>query len=151
MHAVCSSFAQAPQSLFDTPFPSTYNGDDATPIPAVNSSQFHFPTVTGQADQQQELSTYDQGFPAVSCGSSSEFFNLSFAVRYTPGATSQETTQDYAVHLSILTPVPNNITGLQLCSILATALSTKCTLSKIHTWKDAHSNVNVQQLTRPTG
>ena len=130
MHAVCSCFAQTPQSLFDTPFPSTYNGDDAPPIPAVNSSQFHFATIIAQADQQQELSTYGQGFPAVSCGSGSEFFNLSFAVRYTPGATPQETTQDYAVHLSILTPFPNNITGVQLCLTLATTLATTCTLSK---------------------
>ena len=151
MPAVCSCFAQTPQSLFDTPFPSTYNGDDATPVPAVNSSQFHFPTITGQADQQQELCTYDQGFPAVSCGSGSEFFNLSFAVRYTPGATPQATTQDYAVHLSILTPFPNNITGVQLCSTLATTLSIPCALPSFHTRKGAHSNVGMQQHTRPIG
>jgi len=106
VHAVSACFAQDPQSLFDTPFPSTYNGFGSTPVPAVATSQFHFPTITGQADQQQPLTTYAQGFPAVDC-SSGQSFNISFEQLHTP-----EGSQDYAVHLSVLAPYPNNITGM---------------------------------------
>ncbi len=104
--------AQTPAQLFDTPFPSTYNGQGATIVPARDSSQFHFPTITGHADVQQPLATYLQGFPAVSCGSSSESFNISFGFLYTPSVVPGNSTQDYAVHLSILNLIPNNITGV---------------------------------------
>ncbi|DBA98816.1 hypothetical protein WJX77_006821 [Trebouxia sp. C0004] len=109
--AASACMAQTTAQLFDTPFPSTYNGHGATIVPARDSSQFHFPTITGHADVQQPLATYLQGFPAVSCGSSSESFNISFGFLYTPSVVPEESTQDYAVHLSILNPFPNNITG----------------------------------------
>ncbi|DBB15342.1 TPA: hypothetical protein ACH3X3_003587 [Trebouxia sp. C0006] len=103
--------AQTPAQLFDTPFPSTYNGQGATIVPAGDSSQFHFPTITGHADVQQPLATYLQGFPAVPCGSGSSSFNISFGFLYTPNAVPGNSTQDYAVHLSTLNQIANNITG----------------------------------------
>ena len=104
--AALRSSAQDAGSLFDTPFPSTYAADDAVSVPAVNTSQFHFSTITGTADQQQALFTYSQGFPAVACGNTSESFNISFSQLHTPDGS-----QDYAVHLSLQRPYPNNLTG----------------------------------------
>lgn len=99
-------FAQDTGSLFDTPFPSTYIAAGAESVPAVVTSQFYFTTITGRADQQQSLASYPQGFPAIACGNTSESFNISFAELYTP-----EGSRDYAVHLSIRNPYPNNVTG----------------------------------------
>lgn len=74
---------------------------------------FHFPA-RARADQEQPLATYDasQGFAAVVCHGNHEAYNVSLAQLYTP-----EGPQDYAVHLSVLTPYPNNITGACMCQL----------------------------------
>lgn len=96
------SQAADPQKLFDTLYPSNYVNADAQPIPPSASSAFRFPTTANGV----QLFSYSRGFPAVACNQGSESFNMSFGRFYTP-----EGTQDYAVHLSILNPYPNNITG----------------------------------------
>lgn len=116
--AAAQSPEPSPTSLFDTPSPSVYQGSGGQSVPTVDGLQFHF-TPRVRADAEQPLFTYPEGFPAVECTNDGQIYNISFAKLFRPGAD-----QDYNVHLSQLTPYPNNISGIgcgTCCGIIFSA------------------------------
>nr|QOL01268.1 putative extracellular protein TR9_071c [Trebouxia lynnae] len=97
-----SFFAQDPfVTGFDTEYPANYTGVGAEPVPTSASDGWHFPRPLFTAPE-----TYPQRFSGLSCGPLPKGFTVSYRMLHTP-----EGTEDYAVHLTLLNPYPNNITG----------------------------------------
>lgn len=104
--AVPSCAAQ--EDSFDTAYPANYTGPGAEAVPTNASDGWHFPRPLVTAPETYpNAGSSGQGFTAVSCGDAATGYLVSYRLSYTP-----EGTQDYAVHLSLLTPYPNNITGI---------------------------------------
>ena len=103
MLAAPSFFAQDPfVTGFDTEYPANYTGVGAEPVPTSASDGWHFPRPLFTAPE-----TYPQRFSGLSCGPLPKGFTVSYRMLHTP-----EGTEDYAVHLTLLNPYPNNITGI---------------------------------------
>ena len=103
--AVPSCLAQ--DDPYDTPYPANYTGPGAEPVPTSASDGWHFPRPLSTAPETYPTAgSAGQGFTAAACGSTDTGYFVSYRMSYTP-----EGSRDYAVHLSLLTPYPNNITG----------------------------------------
>ncbi|DBA75926.1 TPA: hypothetical protein ACH3X2_008985 [Trebouxia sp. C0005] len=103
--AVPSCMAQ--DDPYDTTYPANYTGPGAESVPTSASDGWHFPRPLITApDTYPTAGSAGQGFTAVACGSTDTGYLVSYRMSYTP-----EGSQDYVVHLSLLIPYPNNITG----------------------------------------
>ena len=96
---------QNPKSVADGV--TTQTGASGVFIPETLSSSFHFP-ISGS---QQPLATFTEPFVAYACNDD-DAFNMSFRKSHTPAGT-----EDYAIHYSILSAFPNNVTGA-CCSLM---------------------------------
>ncbi len=124
--AVPSCLAQ--DDPYDTPYPANYTGPRAEPVPTSASDGWHFPRpLFTAADTYLTAGSAGQGFTAVACGSTYTAYLVSYRMSYTP-----EGLQDYAVHLSLLTPYPNNITGTNPANQLTLAFPFKSCLACVH-------------------
>lgn len=122
---------------YDTTYPANYTGPGAESVPTSASDGWHFPRPLITApDTYPTAGSAGQGFTAVACGSTDTGYLVSYRMSYTP-----EGSQDYVVHLSLLIPYPNNITGKNQANQLTLGLPFKSSLCFCLAW----SSLNVSE------